>query len=598
MYSLKIIQMLIFSFFILVYSIIYMVTTDDKDKLVKLTLDQQLEYLQNNYKISENHFKIISDNFYNNVLSKKEVTKLMYQAKYAKTDSQRAIIREKLYEKMKPLFTQFTKSGVNIMLFAFEDNTTFLRVHKPDKYGDNLSDVRYSFKYVNDKKEVVRGFEQGKISHAFRNVFPLYYENEYVGSVDFAFASEVLQENMIKLHNIDTHFIVDKTIFDVNIWKMQNKVRYVKSIEHDDFLFSLTSSKKDNTFASDKLELNKELKDEIYQNIKNKGSFSLYRHNENTVGIISFLPIKNIKDKKTVAYIVSYAHSYYLESMLHKYIWINFLFFIGLIILACLISNNVKQRFLLEERVKEEVAKNEKQSQFMFMQSRLAQMGEMISMIAHQWRQPLAAIAATLINVKIQSELETFNLKDAEEAKKYEAYVNNEIKKIDNFVQNLTTTIDDFRNFYKPNKETVSVKLDDVISKSLRIIEASLINDNIKIIKEYEYKDDVNIHDREMLQVILNILKNAQDNFAEKQIKNPYIKITTKDKSIIICDNGGGIPQDIAVNFFDPFFSTKSEKNGTGLGLYMSKIIVEEHHNGKLSVKNTDDGVCFTIELV
>ena len=107
------------------------------------------------------------------------------------------------------------------------------------------------------------------------------------------------------------------------------------------------------------------------------------------------------------------------------------------------------------------------------------------------------------------------------------------------------------------------------------------------------------------MQVVLNILKNAQDNFEEKalegnashKIENPKITITIQDNSLSICDNGGGIPEDIIDVIFDPYFSTKDEKNGTGLGLYMSKMIVEEHHNGKLSVENRDGGVCFTVEI-
>ena len=96
----------------------------------------------------------------------------------------------------------------------------------------------------------------------------------------------------------------------------------------------------------------------------------------------------------------------------------------------------------------------------------------------------------------------------------------------------------------------------------------------------------------------LNILKNSLDNFIEKQITEPEITITIKEKSISFCDNGGGIPDEVMPKIFDPYFSTKDEKNGTGLGLYMSKIIVEEHHHGKISAKNNDDGVCFTIEFL
>ena len=234
---------------------------------------------------------------------------------------------------------------------------------------------------------------------------------------------------------------------------------------------------------------------------------------------------------------------------------------------------------------------------------RQAQMGEMISMIAHQWRQPLGAIASTSIDLKMQMELENFDLKEEKGRKECLAYFSNGLEDIDALLQNLTTTIDDFRNFYKPNKEMSSVYFLEPISKAIDIIKASLIADGIEIIQTcLVCNKQVQIHSGEIMQVILNIIKNAQDNFKEKGTKYPKITIECKcisdEKTTVeICDNGGGIPEDVIQNIFDPYFSTKDEKNGTGLGLYMSKTIIEEHHNGKLRASNSDDGACFTIEL-
>jgi len=242
-----------------------------------------------------------------------------------------------------------------------------------------------------------------------------------------------------------------------------------------------------------------------------------------------------------------------------------------------------------------ELAKIQKE---FFQQAKQAQMGEMISMIAHQWRQPLGAISSTSIDLNMKLEFETFDLKEEKGREECQTYFNNGLKDIDKFVKSLTNTIDDFRNFYKPNKQSDTIKLEEVCKKSLAIIKTSLINNNINIIEDYCCDDKLNIYTNEMTQVVLNILKNSQDNFLEKDIKNPYIKITTKDKVLSICDNGGGIPDDIMDKVFDPYFSTKDEKNGTGLGLYMSKTIIEEHHNATLTVKNTDGGVCFMIEFV
>lgn len=240
----------------------------------------------------------------------------------------------------------------------------------------------------------------------------------------------------------------------------------------------------------------------------------------------------------------------------------------------------------LEVKIKEEVEKNKKKDAQVFQQSRLAQMGEMLSMVAHQWRQPLASISAITGTL-------TFDMMMNEYKKEF---FQDKLGSIDKITQHLSATINDFRDFYKPNKKKTTVKLEEIVRKSLSIIRETLLNDNIEIIEEYNSKEEIEIYDNELMQVILNIIKNAQDNLKEKQIKDPYIQITTENRTISICDNGGGIAENIIEKIFDPYFSTKNEKNGTGLGLYMSKTIVEEHHNGKLSAQNKNDGVCFIIE--
>ncbi len=241
---------------------------------------------------------------------------------------------------------------------------------------------------------------------------------------------------------------------------------------------------------------------------------------------------------------------------------------------------------LLKSLAKIEIAKID-QDKKSFQQSRLAQMGEMISMIAHQWRQPLSSISATATSMLIKLELGTSNIEDTKE----------QLTNISNYTQHLSETIEDFRNFYKPNKLAVERSAEELVSKSLGVIRTSLIDNNIKIIEKYDSAEKIKLYDSEIIQVILNILKNAQDNFIDKNTKDAEVEITIKGKTIMICDNGGGIKEEIINNIFDPYFSTKDDKNGTGLGLYMSKIIVEDHHAGKIYATNIDKGVCFTIEL-
>ncbi len=248
----------------------------------------------------------------------------------------------------------------------------------------------------------------------------------------------------------------------------------------------------------------------------------------------------------------------------------------------------------LEKRVQEEVAKNRAQEQMMMQQTHLAQMGEMISMIAHQWRQPLAAISATT-NVLI--------LKNS--SKKYDAdFFDNRLHKISSYSQHLSTTIEDFRGFFKKNKEKEETTFEAVIEDVLNIIQISLDNKNIKVVVDFKYNNRVKIYANELKQVILNLMKNAEDALLEAKPKDPVIRISTytdennsHNPVLRVEDNGGGIDEEIITKIYDPYFSTKGAKDGTGLGLYMSKIIVEEHCGGTLSVKNNKNGAVFTIAM-
>jgi len=229
-----------------------------------------------------------------------------------------------------------------------------------------------------------------------------------------------------------------------------------------------------------------------------------------------------------------------------------------------------------------------KREQQLFDQSRLAQMGELISMIAHQWRQPLSVISSTALNLQVKIELG----KRADEE-----YTLEKLKSISNVVQDLTHIIDDFRNFYKPDKAQVSIRLDNLFNKTLAIINSSLSSDNITVSLSSTVTKEISVYDGELMQVILNLLRNAQDNFNDNNITNRQITVHITDYVLTVSDNGGGIDEEIINKVFDPYFSTKDEKNGTGLGLYMSKMIVNDHHKGILSFKNIDDGACFIIDL-
>lgn len=229
---------------------------------------------------------------------------------------------------------------------------------------------------------------------------------------------------------------------------------------------------------------------------------------------------------------------------------------------------------------------------FIAKQSKFAAMGEMISMIAHQWRQPLTGMSMTTNNMLLDIELQDIDEKRFQD----------NLETINKQIAYLSETIDDFKNFFKPNMKMEEVGVAYLVKDTCMIIDSTLKSNGVEIknsidenIKLFTQKNDVK-------QIILNLVKNSMDAYVEKKIENRVIEISAVDKpkrvEIVVKDYAGGIPKEIIEKIFDPYFSTKDKKNGTGLGLYMSKMIVEEHLCGYLDVKVEGVSTIFTISLI
>jgi signal transduction histidine kinase len=216
-------------------------------------------------------------------------------------------------------------------------------------------------------------------------------------------------------------------------------------------------------------------------------------------------------------------------------------------------------------------------------------MGEMVSMIAHQWRQPLASISAISGTLSLDIMMENYKAD----------FFQKELESIDELAQHLSSTIDDFRDFFKTDKELCYEEIKKIVEKSFKIIAPTLEAKRITFDNSIEDNIFVNTYVSEIKQVLLNIMKNAEDVLVEKKIQNPTIWIRGTENNgfaeLIIEDNAGGISNEVINRIFEPYFTTKKSKDGTGLGLYMSKIIIEEHCKGKLSVENGEYGAKFTM---
>ena len=245
----------------------------------------------------------------------------------------------------------------------------------------------------------------------------------------------------------------------------------------------------------------------------------------------------------------------------------------------------------LEATVKEKVAELIQKDDLLTTQSKQAVMGEMISMIAHQWRQPLNTITLQISNLQLKEMM-------GEEISQKE--LSKTLENISNAIVYLSNTIDDFKTYFHPNKELSTIKIKELFDRVLSFIEPRAKKANVRIYVRGAKDIEVKVYVNELIQVLLNLLNNAIDAYEKSDIEKKEIIITVEQKDeklfISVSDQAGGIKKEHLNRLFEPYFSTKG-KNGTGLGLYMSKMIIEKHFGGDIKVNVKDGGTEFVVEI-
>jgi len=245
----------------------------------------------------------------------------------------------------------------------------------------------------------------------------------------------------------------------------------------------------------------------------------------------------------------------------------------------------------LELRVQNEVAKNREKDQLMINQSRQAAMGEMINGIAHQWRQPLNNLGLVIQNTRYEY--------DAGQMTPERMAL--DMKQGMELIDFMSQTIDDFRNFFREDKELVRFSINRVIGRSFRFVDAVMRHNRVSVVFREGEELLVDGYPNEFAQVLLNLLSNARDALVEKRIAKPEIVVELFREGnlavVTVSDNAGGIQDDIIERIFEPHFTTKEKGKGDGIGLYLSKIIIEKHLGGRLAARNIPGGALFRIEL-
>ncbi|MCT7562823.1 diguanylate cyclase [Aliarcobacter butzleri] len=350
--------------FLSINAIVYFITETNTKQRIDLVLKEDLDRLQLHYDILNTSQKNIAYAISQSIIRNTDAIKFLSES-YTATKEQNAINREKLYNQLKEQYTTAKIQGVLQLQFVNRDNITFLRVHNPSKFGDDLTKVREDFKIVNETKEPIRGFTQGRTAHGFRNTFPLFDKNNvHIGAMEVSFSSAKYQSYLNKISNIHSHFIVDKYLFNTKIWESKDLViKYQQSAENEYFMLNLGPIHSKQICIVDNKKKLEPMREIIHTNTEKGEKFNFYVKYKEDVEIVSFLPIKNLSNK-TVAWIVSYTKSDIIKSSLTSTMLERIVSFLISLVIIYLIYKQIKSNIQIKiekEQLKIEKENSEKQ---------------------------------------------------------------------------------------------------------------------------------------------------------------------------------------------------------------------------------------------
>lgn len=575
-----------------------------KDINTYLTMTTEEFFTKTNSSIST--YNLVSKTIFNEVINQEKILSVYSQASSAPPVIQ-ATIRQKLLSLLTPTYKNLKLVDIRQLHFHLPDNSSFLRFHRPDKFGDNLTEIRYSVKMANQNKQIYRGFEEGRIFNGFRYVFPLNYRNEHIGTVETSFSFDAIRKQL-KQHGIkQSAFIIKKSIVSHKVFA-DEKNNYSNSELSDEYVeekkFTL------HTTSPNIKAINQAIQTKITDKLAENSNFTVYLNHNSSDILISFISIPNVKGQPA-AYIIGYKQDSAISIFRQRYTYTLLLS----LILVPLFSLSIILYIIKSIKIKGQnlQLKNSEEKMLNFNQLLLAQAEELkssneqlnelnntknrfFSIIAHDLKSPFNALLG-LSKIAIEEVKQHGNPKLSQCCQLIYQTTQHSSALLDNLLQ--WSRMQTGRIEFVPS----TVYLFGIIGNIAEFLEANLEAKKLRI--ESNVPKDFNFKaDNLMLEAIIrNLLSNAI------KYSNPGGKITIDAENtnegvlISVADEGTGIPpQDIPKLFLIDESYTRPGTNaerGTGLGLILCREFVEKH-KGKIWVKSIEgkgSTFCFTINV-
>ncbi len=574
----KFILLIVLFFIMLVFIFSYF--TYQYNNSINHYLEDLTKQYEVEYSIIYNNFNKLSQNTFYGIINKPEIYSLVKYA-YKKDEKTQSFYRQILYDRLISDYNRLLDFKFKQIHFHFPDNISFLRMHKPEKFGDNLANSRFSIKEVNKTLKPLDGYEIGKLADGFRFVYPIFDEYLiHIGSAEISVESDFFDKSFEQNFGVDTHFLIRKSSAEERMLPEIIK-EYKVSFENDKYIYSENRNKESLHYADSEF-YSLDEKNLISSKMENGEKIIISKKHKGKYIAVYFLPISDIEGNKNTAYMVLYKHSELIEQVNYNY----FKMILILVLFTILFIYYMKYRYkqLLEDKNNEYILSQ---------QTKMVALGEMIQNISHQWRQPLSVISMSASGLKLKKQCGILDDK--------EFYDN-----LDGILKNtvyLSQTIEDFRNYFDESLEKSNFNLKNTLTHCISMFKEELNTNEIVVIENI---DDIELctYEQELKQVLINLLKNAKDF-----TKEGVIIINAHEKKneikIEIQDSAGGIPESIIEKIFEPYFTTKHNSFGIGLGLFSSYKIVNTELQGNIFVENkefsynfkTYKGACFSIVL-